>query len=334
MESITVSVIVPVYNVERYLAECLDSLLRQTYKALEIIIVDDGSTDNSGSICDRYASKDRRIAKVIHKENGGLSDARNTGMRYASGKYVYFLDSDDYLADNAIAKMLFTAEKYNAEIVSFDSFAFVETGCQDAQYAELRCKHSYPLAKGTVNACKMAQNDEFFFGAPLHFFLLDFLKNSRLSFCKGMLYEDVVFSVPAYLKAERTLHLGMELYGRRIRCDSIMRSSSTIKSVKSYSFCCRRLLELREEYKDDFCAFRFINTVIQDPACEIVRAFAQLPKYDRLLGERYVRRVRSLMRRSGCMKSRNIRLKLGHYRSYSFYLKVKAAAKRFRRQTK
>ena len=91
----TISVIIPVYNVEPYIRQCLDSVVHQTYKNLEIIIVDDGSPDNCGAICDEYAANDERI-QVIHKENGGLASARNTGIEYASGEWIAFVDSDDW----------------------------------------------------------------------------------------------------------------------------------------------------------------------------------------------------------------------------------------------
>lgn len=102
-----ISVIVPVYNVEKYLKRCVDSILNQTYKNLEIILVDDGSPDRCGKICDEYAVKDNRV-KVIHKENGGLSDARNTGIDVAKGKYISFIDSDDYV-ENEYVELLYTA---------------------------------------------------------------------------------------------------------------------------------------------------------------------------------------------------------------------------------
>ena len=91
-----ISIIVPVYNVEKYFDECVKSILNQSYKNIEIILVNDGSTDNSGNLCDNYATIDPRI-KVIHKENGGLSDARNFGMKNANGEYFSFIDSDDYI---------------------------------------------------------------------------------------------------------------------------------------------------------------------------------------------------------------------------------------------
>lgn len=91
-----ISIVVPIYNVQDYLERCIESIILQTYKNIEIILVDDGATDNSGKICDEYLKKDERI-KVVHKENGGLSDARNVGKENANGKYIAFIDSDDYV---------------------------------------------------------------------------------------------------------------------------------------------------------------------------------------------------------------------------------------------
>ena len=94
-----ISIIIPVYNVEKYLEDCLNSVVNQTYKNLEIILIDDGSTDNSGKICDLYAKKDNRIV-VIHKENAGVSSARNVGLKIAKGLYIGFVDPDDYIAED------------------------------------------------------------------------------------------------------------------------------------------------------------------------------------------------------------------------------------------
>ena len=99
MKNVKISVIIPVYNVIDFLKECLGSVLNQTYKNLEIILVDDGSTDGSSQICDEYKKKDRRI-QVIHKENGGLSDARNAGIKIAQGEYFSFIDSDDWIHED------------------------------------------------------------------------------------------------------------------------------------------------------------------------------------------------------------------------------------------
>ena len=112
-----ISVIVPVYNVEEYLRECIDSIIEQTYSNLEIILIDDGSKDESGIICDEYEKKDSRI-KVIHKENAGVSSARNTGLQIATGDWVAFVDSDDWLEENYFEVLMKCAIDKKAEIVS------------------------------------------------------------------------------------------------------------------------------------------------------------------------------------------------------------------------
>lgn len=110
-----VSVIIPVYNVEQYLSRCVESVIAQTHKDLEIILVDDGSKDESGKMCDFYSDGDNRII-VIHKENGGLSSARNVGMEVASGDAIFFLDSDDYLSEDCIAKCVELADEHDADV--------------------------------------------------------------------------------------------------------------------------------------------------------------------------------------------------------------------------
>ena len=112
--SALLSVIIPVYNVERYVAECIESVINQTYNDLEIIIVNDGSTDNSLKICEAYAKRDKRI-KIINKENGGISSARNTGLDNATGKYIGFVDSDDYIGEDMYEKLVEACIDNNAK---------------------------------------------------------------------------------------------------------------------------------------------------------------------------------------------------------------------------
>src|SRR5699024_10612040 len=106
------SIVVPVYNIENYIEKCIESLISQTYKNIEIILVDDGATDNSGRICDLYAKKDSRI-RVLHKENGGLSDARNKGARECKGEYLFFVDGDDTVSPVLIEKTVKKCEEIN-----------------------------------------------------------------------------------------------------------------------------------------------------------------------------------------------------------------------------
>ena len=118
MQNDLVSVIVPIYNVEKYLKKCIDSIINQTYQNIEVILVDDGSTDNSGKICDEYIEIDSRIS-VIHKKNGGLSSARNAGLEKANGKYILFEDSDDYIEENLFQKCIKKMQIEDADICVF-----------------------------------------------------------------------------------------------------------------------------------------------------------------------------------------------------------------------
>ena len=115
MEKDLISVIIPVYKVEKYLEKCIESIIKQTYTNLQIILVDDGSPDNCGKICDEYAKKDSRI-EVIHKINGGLSDARNVGINRANGRYIGFVDSDDYIKEDMYEKLINLIKEYNADV--------------------------------------------------------------------------------------------------------------------------------------------------------------------------------------------------------------------------
>lgn len=226
-----VSVIIPVYNVEEYLRECIDSVLNQTYKNLEIIIVDDGSTDSSGEICDEYIEKDECVT-VIHQKNGGLSAARNTGLTEANGDYIYFLDSDDYIAENALDILLNIAEKNSSDIVFFDAVSFADTDDFTVKQNYIR-KHNYQTDSGINIFSRMAENKEFHSAVPLLFIGRDFLLNSGISFIPDILYEDMVFTYQLFCKASTVSQCTDALYYRRYRKNSIMTSSKTKKHFTS-----------------------------------------------------------------------------------------------------
>ena len=131
------TIVVPIYNVEDYLCRCLDSLIEQTYKKIEIILVDDGSTDKSGEIADQYKLKDNRI-KVIHKKNGGLSDARNKGIENASGEYITFVDSDDYVEVDIYEKSMLKIKSSDVDILVFEIVKNYSNGVN--KYFNISCE--------------------------------------------------------------------------------------------------------------------------------------------------------------------------------------------------
>jgi glycosyltransferase involved in cell wall biosynthesis len=237
IESVLVSVIIPVYNVGPWLRQCVDSVLSQTHKDLEIILVDDGSTDGSGEICDEYRSADYRI-KVRHQENAGLSEARNKGLDMASGEYVYFLDSDDWIRADAIEILLENAEQTGCELILFDAKTVNEAGdeIEDSRYAR---KTEYPILSGKEMFCQMRQNGEYYSSACLIFIKRDLPARRNISFFSSILHEDELFTFLLLMNAEKTVHINDALYFRRVRPGSIMSSPGSLKNVKGL-YCVAR----------------------------------------------------------------------------------------------
>jgi len=227
-----VSVIIPVYDVEQYLEECVDSVLKQTYTNYEIILVDDGATDKSGQICDRYADV-YDCVKVIHQTNGGLSSARNTGFRAATGKYVYFLDSDDYIEEVSLDYLVAMAEEESADIVFFDGCVFFTDCEKDPNAWTYQRKEKYDLEKGRETLLKLLNTDEYRTAVPLMLLKKEYLIQHDISFKEGILHEDELFTFLVYNADGKVCHCHEELYARRIRPASIMTSSAMIKRYES-----------------------------------------------------------------------------------------------------
>lgn len=226
------SIIIPVYNVEKYLAECVDSVLRQTYTDYEVILVDDGSTDNGGRMCDEYALKDPRI-RVIHQPNGGLSAARNSGLRAAQGEYIYFLDSDDYIEDYTLAHLTETAERENADVVFFDGYVFFDECEEDDTVSRYVRREQYLTQSGQKMLLQLLENDEYRTAVPMMLLRREYLTGHDLWFLEGIIHEDELFTFLVYNANGRTAHCHEQLYVRRIRPASIMTSSGALRRYDS-----------------------------------------------------------------------------------------------------
>lgn len=209
---IGISIIVPVYNVENYLADCLDSLLKQTYKNIEIIVINDGSPDRSQKIIDQYAKKDSRIVPLI-KENGGLSDTRNFGIKHARGKYIGFIDGDDYVEPDMCEKMYKKAIKENSDIVECNLF------------------HNYPdkfdveIGKKIYDPHEMIRMGRSVAWNKLY--KREWLKSCDVWFTIGILNEDVEFYiklVPFIHKISYVKEAGVHYVFRR---ESLMNNSTS-----------------------------------------------------------------------------------------------------------
>ncbi len=226
-----VSVIIPVYNVEDYLRECVDSILEQTYGNFEIILVDDGSTDSSGEICDEYVDKDERVT-VIHQKNSGPSKTRNTGLENATGKYIYFLDSDDYIESNALELLVNTAESNEADLVFFDAHSFSDDGAEIKQgYA---VKGSYEAKSGYEILTELHDNKDYHCSVVLLFISRFLLNNNNIRFMESAYCsEDLLFTYKVFCSSQKTAQCKNTLYHRRYRSGSIVTSKKTHRHFRS-----------------------------------------------------------------------------------------------------
>ncbi len=213
-----VSVIIPVYQIEAYIDRCIQSVRNQTYKNMEIILVDDGSPDMCGKICDQYAEADDRI-QVIHKPNGGLSDARNAGILVARGKYLLFVDGDDYIHEKLVERVIRCAEEKQADIVVFDYISVeADTGREDTW------KMSIPRNK-VLNVEMDSRLLVTTPGAWNKLYRRDFWMSTGLLYPVGRNFEDLSTTPKLLLKAKRVVYLNSEpLYYYMLRDGSIMRN--------------------------------------------------------------------------------------------------------------
>ena len=229
------TIIIPVYNVEKYLPECIDSAIHQTYPDIRIILVDDGSTDSSGKICDQCAQLDPRIS-VIHKPSGGLSDARNAGLAQADTKYVYFLDSDDYIEPQAIEILHHIAEQNNLDMLHFDNDVIQENDRGFFESVEYQLNPgAYPdVMPGREMYHEFVVN--WYYRPPVQFYFYNrkFLADNNITFKKGIVHEDELFSFITFLNAERVMHIPAILYNYRQRANSIMTAPETQNHSDSF----------------------------------------------------------------------------------------------------
>lgn len=213
MEDKLVSIIVPVYNVEKYLDQCVKSIVDQTYRYLEIILVDDGSPDNCPQICDKWAEEDPRI-KVIHKSNGGLSDARNAGMNVAAGEYIAFVDSDDFIDERMYATMVTAMQDTGADVASCGRVIF--DGITSKKDHVLDCARVYSAKDGLSELLSGGSIEEAVWDKVYKKSLFD-----GVSFPVGEINEDLVITPKILLKSHSIVHVGEAYYFYRVNPNSI-----------------------------------------------------------------------------------------------------------------
>ncbi|MCI6217042.1 MAG: glycosyltransferase, partial [Helicobacter sp.] len=272
-----VSVIIPVYNVEQYLRECLDSVTSQTLKQIEIICIDDGSTDNSLEILKEYQAKDTRI-KIIRQKNGGLSSARNAGLAVAKGEYIQFVDSDDYLRTDALQLLTEKAQENDLDMLTFGGYNFDGTSksFQENSY------WNFSWFPHTLNPDCMRFDDTKEFCHRIHvsscltMYKHQLIVNNQLTFFDGCFFEDNLFFIQALTRIERYGVLRENLYFRRIHNQQITKNWD--KHFADYIFVASKVLEYLQNENVGFKTFNNYRSLYLNASKNIYSGFNKFYK--------------------------------------------------------
>lgn len=241
-----ISIIIPVYNVESYINQSIDSVLDQTYKNLEIILVDDGSKDSSGKICDEYEKKDIRV-KVIHKTNGGISSARNAGIEIATGKYIMFLDSDDFLENNACEFLYNTIETMDTEYV-MGNYVYTTHEGKKWNNPMFDVQENFEVTITDYEKSFFVMNSVVW----NKIFKTDFIKKNKLRFMEGALAEDAIFTSFLYTHTDKGYFIKDIILNYRQNKDNLSISTTCNKEYFS---------KMNEAYKLIYENYKTTNNI-------------------------------------------------------------------------
>ncbi len=284
MENVQISVIIPAYNTEKYIAECLESVFLQRDVIVEIICINDGSTDATLQIVNGY--KENGSLVIYSQDNRGLSAVRNLGVELAKGKYIYFLDSDDKLADEYVLRDLFVeAEKDNVDFIEFDAKAFFETdelSAKSSDYKTMyRRRKSYGLyERGVELFAELYQQKEYYCSSCLRLYRRDFLQNKKIRFLEGILYEDNLHTLICYIKAGRVKHVERTVMLRRVREGSITQQKMSYKNFISYVKMYLHLVWLLQEEETEIISEQ-LKALCDGTRQNMIMAYHQLDEAEK-----------------------------------------------------
>ena len=232
MEKTLISIVLPIYNIEKYLTDCIESVINQTYKNIEIILVDDGSEDNCATICDNYANKDKRI-KVIHKENGGLSDARNAGLKIATGEYITFIDSDDIIDKQYIENLFEILVENNADIAICNYKEIEEKNNYKQLPKNYKPKNEIDIFDNIESLKQMYTSHKhgMVFVAWAKLYKKELFIKNNIKYPEGKIHEDTYTTYKLLYYAKKVVFTEKELYFYRLRKGSIMNSKFNLKKL-------------------------------------------------------------------------------------------------------
>ena len=299
-----ISVIIPVYNVEDYLHYAIESLEKQTYKNFEIILVNDGSTDDSGKLCDKYSEKYSNV-RVFHKENGGLSDARNFGVQKAEGEFITFLDPDDYLEAYSLELLAGIQEKYNCDIISTRVKAtelynvYVNHSLTEEDFKnvivmdrDIFLEEAFYDKVATVSACGKLYRKSIL----------------EIPFPKGRIYEDLYIISEHVGKVNKIVHTPLQIYNYYKRQGSIVNSKFTSKQYDFFDAINHNRIVIKDKYSDKKSLENAVN------AKEVVGSF-------KIIGSAYKTSINDVYNMRKIIKETYINILRNKRISYAFKMK-------------
>jgi len=252
MESIKISVIIPVYNTAKYLNEALSSITNQTLKDIEIITVNDGSADNSLEILNQFSKIDTRIKVISFDKNVGVSVSRNAGIEKAKGEFVYFFDSDDILDPDCLELCYLKCLEDKTDFLIFDGVSFVHEGVKSAFNPNYERTHHLKnkIYSGKEILLELNKHNGYSCSVCLSFIRSEFLKKIDLKFYPGILFEDVLFTIILYLSAEKVNFINRSFFHRRIRSNSTMTTSIDQQNIEYRLKVCSEIIQYKKVFTD------------------------------------------------------------------------------------
>lgn len=250
------SIIIPTYNVGKYIIETMESILNQkTRFTFQIIVIDDGSTDDTVIKLKKFEAKYVNIM-IIQQENKGAGAARNIGLEFSKGRYIFFCDSDDYILPEMIQSCLNVMEKESLEIFLYSAKSFYDNGAETIEFFPTYIRPVVNNVSG-IHFIKISEESKQYFVVPTMFFIRrDFLLTNNIRFPEGIIYEDIYFITVALLKANKVSSTSNIFYMRRIRADSVMTSRDKKNSINSIG---KLIIQLSEYGKSEYKNFKNIN---------------------------------------------------------------------------
>ena len=283
-----VSVIIPVFNTEKYLKDCLDSILAQTLDDIEVICVNDGSADGSYEILKQYETQYSNV-KVFDQVNKGQSASRNKALETATGKYVYFMDSDDILTSQALEELYNMSEEKQLDVLYFSGTTFYDSKELEEEHSIF--KNTYfrkgeytDVTDGKTMLKALKNNDDYTVSPCLQFIRKGLLDEAGIRYFEGIIHEDNLFTFQMLLSAERTFCVHDIYFYRRIRETSVMTNAETINNLRGYFTCLMKQLEFAGTVEtEDPKIMRAIEEVLQALNNHVIRIWYLITPQEREL---------------------------------------------------